>query len=150
MAEHAPATAQAAPDEERERTVEDIPLALRISDRLRKFVDFVGRWGSWFALPMILFTVLRITSYNVCYTKLLRVRVVDVAVAEHQGEKRGMKVPFELLQHRRLEHAPEILYQKHLQPVQFAVVVKPGDLARDDVEHREQDHRQREPGTPAP
>jgi len=67
MAEHAPATAQAAPDEERERTVEDIPLALRISDRLRKFVDFVGRWGSWFALPMILFTVLDVIARKIAW-----------------------------------------------------------------------------------
>jgi len=67
MAEHAPATTQAAPDEERERTVEDIPLALRISDRLRKFVDFVGRWGSWFALPMILFTVLDVVARKISW-----------------------------------------------------------------------------------
>jgi len=67
MAEPAPATANAPVAEERDRVVEDIPFALRLSDRLRKFVDFVGRWGSWFALPMILFTVLDVIARKISW-----------------------------------------------------------------------------------
>tara|TARA_Y100000588_G_scaffold133530_1_gene146673 strand:+ start:5011 stop:5823 length:813 start_codon:yes stop_codon:yes gene_type:complete len=35
---------------------EEMPFALRLSEALRRFVDRVGRFGSWFALPMILIT----------------------------------------------------------------------------------------------
>jgi TRAP-type mannitol/chloroaromatic compound transport system permease small subunit len=67
MAENAPATAPAVAADDRQRTVEDIPFALRLSERLRKFVDFVGRWGSWFALPMILFTVLDVIARKIAW-----------------------------------------------------------------------------------
>jgi len=36
---------------------EELPTALRVSESLRKFVDAVGRFGAWFAMPMILITV---------------------------------------------------------------------------------------------
>ena len=65
MAENSPATARAPEAEDHERVVEDIPFALRLSERLRKFVDIVGRWGSWFALPMVLFTVVDVISRKI-------------------------------------------------------------------------------------
>lgn len=37
---------------------QDIPRAIRISEALRKFVDMVGRFGSWLFIPMILITVM--------------------------------------------------------------------------------------------
>ena len=37
-------------------TETDKPLALRISDRLRNFVDWMGRAGSWLILPLVLIT----------------------------------------------------------------------------------------------
>lgn len=67
MAENAPATAPAVAADERDRTVEDVPFALRLSNRLRWFVDLVGRWGSWFALPMILFTVLDVIARKIAW-----------------------------------------------------------------------------------
>jgi len=67
MAEHAPATDPVTAGEDRDRRVEDIPFALRLSERLRKFVDTVGRWGSWFALPMVLFTVLDVISRKISW-----------------------------------------------------------------------------------
>jgi len=67
MAENAPVSVEVAPGEDHERAVEDIPLALRLSERLRKFVDLVGRWGSWFALPMILFTVLDVIGRKIAW-----------------------------------------------------------------------------------
>ncbi len=36
---------------------EEMPAVLRISEALRRFVDRVGRFGSWFAVPLILITV---------------------------------------------------------------------------------------------
>jgi TRAP-type mannitol/chloroaromatic compound transport system permease small subunit len=67
MAENAPAAAEMATAQDSPATVEDIPWALRVSDRLRKFVDTVGRWGSWLALPMILFTVLDVISRKIAW-----------------------------------------------------------------------------------
>ena len=40
-----------------ELTADEMPLALRVSDKLRAFVDVVGRFGSWFAIALILVTV---------------------------------------------------------------------------------------------
>ena len=67
MTDGPPATAQVAEAEERDREVEDIPFALRLSEWLRKFVDFVGRWGSWFALPMVLFTVIDVIARKISW-----------------------------------------------------------------------------------
>ena len=41
----------------RHLTPDELPAALRVSESLRKFVDRVGRFGAWFAMPMILITV---------------------------------------------------------------------------------------------
>ena len=43
------------------------PLALRLSERLRGFVDFVGRWGSWLVLPMVLFTIVDIVGRKIVW-----------------------------------------------------------------------------------
>ncbi len=43
------------------------PFALRLSDRLRRFVDFVGRWGSWLVLPMVLFTIIDVVSRKISW-----------------------------------------------------------------------------------
>ena len=36
---------------------DELPLSLKIAEQLRRFVDAVGRFGSWFAMPLILITV---------------------------------------------------------------------------------------------
>ncbi len=38
-------------------TAEEMPMILRVSEALRRFVDRVGRFGAWFAMPLILITV---------------------------------------------------------------------------------------------
>ena len=55
-----PADAQATSGngEEQEFVSHDIPRAVRISEALRKFVDFVGRAGSWLFIPVVLITVM--------------------------------------------------------------------------------------------
>lgn len=50
------ADAPAVPTELVHLTPEQMPTALRISEKLRNFVDSVGRFGSWFAMPLILIT----------------------------------------------------------------------------------------------
>jgi len=40
----------------------DAPLALRASERLRKGVDFVGRWASWLLVPLVLITVIDVVA----------------------------------------------------------------------------------------
>ena len=37
---------------------DELPISLKIAEQLRRFVDAVGRFGSWFAMPMILITVM--------------------------------------------------------------------------------------------
>ena len=49
----------------------ELPAMLRLSEFLRRFVDRVGRFGSWFALPMILITVLDLTIRK---TKFIRIQ----------------------------------------------------------------------------
>lgn len=44
------------PQELRYLTADEMPTVLRISEKLRRFVDRVGRFGSWFAMPLILIT----------------------------------------------------------------------------------------------
>ena len=39
----------------------DGPAALRVSDALRGFVDFTGRWASWLIVPLIVITVFDVT-----------------------------------------------------------------------------------------
>ncbi len=36
---------------------EELPFALRLSERLRRMVDLIGRFGSWFMVPLVLITV---------------------------------------------------------------------------------------------
>ena len=36
---------------------DELPFALRLSEKLRRFVDLIGRFGSWFMVPLVLITV---------------------------------------------------------------------------------------------
>jgi TRAP-type mannitol/chloroaromatic compound transport system permease small subunit len=47
------------------QAVEAMPFALRLSERLRRFVDFVGRWGSWLVMPMVLFTIVDVVGRKI-------------------------------------------------------------------------------------
>ena len=35
---------------------DEYPLSIQLSEKLRQFVDLVGRFGSWFILPLVLIT----------------------------------------------------------------------------------------------
>ena len=41
----------------RHLTPDEMPFALRLSEHLRRLVDGIGRFGSWFIVPLVLITV---------------------------------------------------------------------------------------------
>ena len=41
-----------------EASTQDLPLAIRVSETLRSTVDWIGRFGSWMILPLVLITVI--------------------------------------------------------------------------------------------
>ena len=43
---------------------------IRLSDRLRRFVDFVGRWGALLILPMVLVTIIDVTIRKMVWLQL--------------------------------------------------------------------------------
>jgi TRAP-type mannitol/chloroaromatic compound transport system permease small subunit len=43
------------------------PLVLRLSNRLRRFVDVVGRLGAWFIVPLVLITVLDVVARKIVW-----------------------------------------------------------------------------------
>ena len=45
---------------------DDLPGILRVSEALRRFVDRIGRFGAWFAMPLVL-----ITAYDLIVRKFL-------------------------------------------------------------------------------
>jgi TRAP-type mannitol/chloroaromatic compound transport system permease small subunit len=48
----------------------ELPAAVRISDALRGFVEFVGRWGSWLILPLIVITVFDVTARKLIWIQI--------------------------------------------------------------------------------
>jgi TRAP-type mannitol/chloroaromatic compound transport system permease small subunit len=55
----------------------ELPAALRVSDALRNFVDFVGGWGSWLILPLVLVTVFDVTARKLVW--------IQIWLVEHFG-----------------------------------------------------------------
>jgi TRAP-type mannitol/chloroaromatic compound transport system permease small subunit len=50
-----------------ERRVHDQPLLLRISEGLRRGVDFIGRWGSWLVIPLVVVTCIDVIGRKVVW-----------------------------------------------------------------------------------
>lgn len=46
------------------------PIALRISDGLRSFVDFVGRWASWLIVPLVIITVFDVIARKMVWIQI--------------------------------------------------------------------------------
>jgi TRAP-type mannitol/chloroaromatic compound transport system permease small subunit len=44
------------------------PIALRVSDRLRRFVDFIGRSASWLAVPLVVVTCIDVVIRKIAWT----------------------------------------------------------------------------------
>ena len=47
--------------------VESEPLALRLSNGLRRFVDFIGRLGAWCIVPLVLITVVDVFARKIVW-----------------------------------------------------------------------------------
>lgn len=60
---------------------DQLPAILKLSDRLRTFVDRVGRFGSWFALPLVLVTAF---DLGVRKTGIIQIWLVE-NVSEYFG-----------------------------------------------------------------
>jgi TRAP-type mannitol/chloroaromatic compound transport system permease small subunit len=48
----------------------ELPAAIRISDALRAFVDFVGKWGAWLILPLIIITVFDVSARKLIWIQI--------------------------------------------------------------------------------
>jgi TRAP-type mannitol/chloroaromatic compound transport system permease small subunit len=44
-----------------------LPLSVRIAERLRRFVEFVGRWGAWLILPVVFFTMIDVVGRKIAW-----------------------------------------------------------------------------------
>jgi len=44
-----------------------LPASVRIAERLRRFVESVGRWGSWLILPVVFFTVIDVVGRKIAW-----------------------------------------------------------------------------------
>ena len=45
----------------------EYPLTLKISEMLRKIVDFVGRWGSWLIVPVVIITMIDVVARKILW-----------------------------------------------------------------------------------
>ena len=46
------------------------PPVLKVSDALRSFVDFVGRWASWLIIPLVVITVFDVTARKLVWIQI--------------------------------------------------------------------------------
>ena len=46
------------------------PPVLKVSDALRSFVDFVGRWASWLIIPLVVITVFDVTARQIVWIQI--------------------------------------------------------------------------------
>jgi TRAP-type mannitol/chloroaromatic compound transport system permease small subunit len=67
------------------------PTALRVSDGLRGFVDFVGRWATWLFVPLIVITVFDVTARKLVW--------IQIWMVEHLGRIFGSTLLQELEWH---------------------------------------------------
>jgi TRAP-type mannitol/chloroaromatic compound transport system permease small subunit len=108
------------------------PVQLKLSDRLRGVVEFVGRWGSWFIVPLVLVTVLDVVA-----------RKLTFRTAE--GHAWGLQIFLKENVSRYFESTLLQEFEWHLHTALFALVLGFGtiynthvrvDLIRDHVSFR--------------
>jgi TRAP-type mannitol/chloroaromatic compound transport system permease small subunit len=46
---------------------ERLPLTVRVADGLRRGVDFIGRWGAWLVLPVVIITCIDVVGRKLAY-----------------------------------------------------------------------------------
>jgi TRAP-type mannitol/chloroaromatic compound transport system permease small subunit len=73
--------------EPREEARDTRPLALRASDGLRQGVDFVGRWGSWLVIPLVVITGIDVIGRKIVWhTADGGVAGVQIWLTQHVSE----------------------------------------------------------------
>jgi TRAP-type mannitol/chloroaromatic compound transport system permease small subunit len=55
------------PNEPISQVTEQLPETVTVADRLRRFVDFVGRYGAWFIVPVVVVTCLDVIARKAKY-----------------------------------------------------------------------------------
>jgi len=64
----------------------ELPKAVRVADRLRRIVDFVGRWGAWLSLPVIIVTCMDVVFRKLAYIdEQGRIHSMQLWLREHVG-----------------------------------------------------------------
>ena len=46
---------------------EELPVAVRVAARMRKFVDVVGAWGAWLIIPVVAITCIDVIGRKIGY-----------------------------------------------------------------------------------
>lgn len=54
-------------EESNAHEIGELPKAVRLADRMRRVVDFVGRWGAWLSLPVIIVTCMDVVFRKLAY-----------------------------------------------------------------------------------
>jgi TRAP-type mannitol/chloroaromatic compound transport system permease small subunit len=52
---------------ENRKQIGELPGSVRVADRLRRIVDFIGRWGAWLSLPVVVITCIDIVGRKLAY-----------------------------------------------------------------------------------
>ena len=60
--------AEAGARDRHQASVAETPRAVQFAERLRRIVDFVGRWGAWLVLPVVLITCFDVIARKLRYT----------------------------------------------------------------------------------
>jgi TRAP-type mannitol/chloroaromatic compound transport system permease small subunit len=113
-------------------TASDVPLPLKVSNGLRGVVNFVGRWASWFLVPLVLVTVTDVVARKLTF------RADD-------GTVYGLQIWLKAYVSRYFESTLLQELEWHLHTVLFALVLGFGtiynthvrvDLVRDHLHFR--------------
>jgi TRAP-type mannitol/chloroaromatic compound transport system permease small subunit len=68
------------------QVVGELPLTVTIADRLRRMVDFIGRWGSWLIVPVVAVTSLDVIARKLRYVDDLgRIHSLQLWMRENVG-----------------------------------------------------------------
>jgi TRAP-type mannitol/chloroaromatic compound transport system permease small subunit len=54
-------------DDQTPTVVGELPKTLAVADRLRRVVDFIGRWGSWLIVPVVVVTSIDVIARKLKY-----------------------------------------------------------------------------------
>jgi TRAP-type mannitol/chloroaromatic compound transport system permease small subunit len=53
-------------NENRKQTGE-LPVSVRVADRMRRIVDFIGRWAAWLSVPVVVITCIDVIGRKLAY-----------------------------------------------------------------------------------